>query len=114
MPSIAQRLRPAAAVTAEAAEPGFFREVRLISVPAGRRTGRRMRCFVLEKRRALLYAEAASRPGSRAAQRAERPRGEESPGSAETRCRITSGGGNPRESATESKPPDKGKGERVG
>ncbi len=31
--------------------------------------------------------------------------GEESPGSSETRCRITSGGGNPRESATESKPP---------
>ena len=30
---------------------------------------------------------------------------EESPGSTETRCRITSGGGNPRESATEKKPP---------
>ncbi len=30
---------------------------------------------------------------------------EESPGSIETRCRITSGGGNPRESATENKPP---------
>ena len=30
---------------------------------------------------------------------------EESPGSTETRCRITSGGGDPRESATESKPP---------
>jgi hypothetical protein len=30
---------------------------------------------------------------------------EESPGSMETRRRITSGGGNPRESATESKPP---------
>ena len=29
---------------------------------------------------------------------------EESPGSMETRCRITSGGGDPRESATESKP----------
>jgi hypothetical protein len=36
---------------------------------------------------------------------AERPRGEESPGSTETRCRITSGGGDPRESATESRPP---------
>ena len=30
---------------------------------------------------------------------------EESPGSTEIRCRITSGGGDPRESATESKPP---------
>jgi len=34
-----------------------------------------------------------------------RSRGEESPGSTETRCRITSGGGDPRESATERKPP---------
>src|SRR5690606_15487520 len=31
--------------------------------------------------------------------------GEESPGSMETRCRLTAGGGDPRESATESKPP---------
>ena len=30
--------------------------------------------------------------------------GEESPGSMEARCRITSGGGDPRESATESRP----------
>jgi len=30
---------------------------------------------------------------------------EESPGSTETRCRITSGGGDPRESATENRPP---------
>jgi hypothetical protein len=51
---------------------------------------------------------AASRPGSRAPQKVERPRGEESPGSTETRCRITSGGGDPRESATESKPPRSG------
>jgi hypothetical protein len=44
--------------------------------------------------------------------------GEESPGSLEARCRITSGGGDPRDSATESKPPIEalakmGKGERV-
>jgi hypothetical protein len=44
--------------------------------------------------------------------------GEESPGSTEARCRITSGGGDPRDSATESKPPadakaSEGKGERV-
>ena len=31
--------------------------------------------------------------------------GEESPGSMETRCRVTPGGGNPRESATENIPP---------
>lgn len=37
--------------------------------------------------------------------RAERLRGEESPGSTEKRCRITSGGGDPRESATERIPP---------
>jgi hypothetical protein len=30
---------------------------------------------------------------------------EESPGSMEKRCRVTLGGGDPRESATESKPP---------
>ena len=35
----------------------------------------------------------------------ERWQGEESPGSMETRCRVTPGGGNPRESATENKPP---------
>src|SRR5215469_857111 len=47
-------------------------------------------------------------------------RGEESPGSTETRCRITSGGGDPRESATENRPPGEapkgaksGKGETV-
>ena len=30
--------------------------------------------------------------------------GEESPGSIDIRCRITSGGGNPRDSATENEP----------
>lgn len=58
--------------------------------------------------------------------------GEESPDSMRRRCRVTPGGGNPRESATESKPPRlysgstvrqgvaaepeywRGKGERVG
>ena len=44
--------------------------------------------------------------------------GEESPGSMDIRCRITSGGGDPRESATENKPPrrvafSRGKGETV-
>src|SRR2546421_10771096 len=34
-----------------------------------------------------------------------RRRREESPGSTEVRCRVTPGGGDPRESATESTPP---------
>ena len=46
---------------------------------------------------------------------------EESPGSTGTRCRLTAGGGDPRDSATENKPPDsawetmslEGKGETV-
>ncbi len=50
-----------------------------------------------------LYT-AASWPGGRTCLRRKVAR-EESPGSMETRCRITSGGGDPRESATESKPP---------
>ncbi len=46
--------------------------------------------------------------------------GEESPGSTETRCRVTPGGGNPRESATENESAAdtgngrRGKGETVG
>jgi hypothetical protein len=47
-------------------------------------------------------------------------RGEESPGSTEARCRVTPGGGDPRESATERTPPPRpglgragGKGEMV-
>jgi hypothetical protein len=41
-------------------------------------------------------------------------RREESPGSTEVRCRVTPGGGNPRESATESTPPARlGKTERA-
>ena len=38
---------------------------------------------------------------------------EESPGSAKTRCQVIPGGGNPRDSATENKPPYQGKGEKV-
>jgi len=40
-----------------------------------------------------------SRLGGRGAYRVE-----ESPGSTETRCRLTAGGGDPRESATEKRP----------
>lgn len=39
----------------------------------------------------------------------ETRREEESPGSTGTRCRVTPGGGDPRESATESKPPALGR-----
>ena len=38
---------------------------------------------------------------------------EESPGSTETRCQVMPGGGDPRDSATENKPPYQGKGEKV-
>ena len=36
---------------------------------------------------------------------------EESPGSTKTQCQLMAGGGNPRDSATENKPPNQGKGE---
>lgn len=57
----------------------------------------------------------SSRPGGRGV------RAEESPGSTDERRRLTAAGGNPRDSATESKPPERllvmehkpGKGERV-
>ena len=38
---------------------------------------------------------------------------EESPGSAKTRCQLMAGEGNLRDSATENKPPNRGKGEKV-
>ena len=38
---------------------------------------------------------------------------EESPGSTKTQCQVTPGGGDPRDSATENKPPRQGKGEKV-
>jgi len=38
---------------------------------------------------------------------------EESPGSTRTRCRLITGRGDPRDSATENKPPNQGKGEKV-
>ena len=36
---------------------------------------------------------------------------EESPGSVKTQCQLTTGEGDFRDSATENKPPDRGKGE---
>ena len=58
-----------------------------------------------------------SRPDGRPGY-ARKGAGEESPGSMDERCRITSGGGNPRDSATENRPPrrvafSRGKGETV-
>ena len=38
---------------------------------------------------------------------------EESPGSTKIQCQLMTGGGNPRDSATENKPPQQGKGEKV-
>ena len=38
---------------------------------------------------------------------------EESPGSTKTQCQLIAGRGNPRDSATENKPPYQGKGEKV-
>src|ERR1700756_1529471 len=67
-------------------------------------------CLILRDHRGLTWWPLApisetSVGRTAAPARAERPLGEESPGSIDMRCRITSGGGNPRESATESEPP---------
>lgn len=48
-------------------------------------------------------AFAISRPDGRF-RNGRKAAGEESPGSNDMRCRITSGGGDPRESATENEP----------
>ena len=53
----------------------------------------------------LLFAAPAPIPPRPVGRMAAAARAEESPGSTEIRRRITSGGGDPRESATESKPP---------
>ena len=50
------------------------------------------------------YPPSASWPDGRSG-KGRKAVGEESPGSMETRCRVMPGGGDPRESATESKPP---------
>ena len=88
-----------------------------IRPPPGKRTNQRTiimrqrhcRNMPFTPRKAALDADrhpahiAAAPDGRTAAPRLDL--GEESPGSTEVRCRITSGGGDPRESATESKPP---------
>jgi hypothetical protein len=50
------------------------------------------------------HHKGVSRPDGRSGNH-RKVAGEESPGSIDIRCRITSGGGNPRESATENEPP---------
>src|SRR5262249_8184663 len=60
----------------------------------------------------------ASAGGTAAPRNRRKAAGEESPGSMDIRCRIMSGGGDPRESATEKRPPaaasaTTGKGETV-
>ena len=52
----------------------------------------------------MLMRIVVSRPDGRSG-KYRKVAGEESPGSLDMRCRITSGGGNPRESATEIEPP---------
>src|SRR5215510_15333510 len=54
----------------------------------------------LDARRPQPQGKAVSRPDGRSG-KCRKAAGEESPGSTDERCRITSGGGNPRESATE-------------
>src|SRR5918993_5213394 len=64
----------------------------------------------LQERARKGYIEGARGSGGRG----PRKRGEESPGSLERRCRVTPGGGDPRESATESIPPRLPTGSRAG
>jgi len=49
------------------------------------------------------HRQGVSRPDGRF-RNGRKAAGEESPGSIDMRCRITSGGGDPRESATENEP----------
>ena len=66
----------------------------------------RHRLFVrtLDLRARTPHPYSVSRPDGRSGN-GRKAAGEESPGSMDIRCRITSGGGNPRESATENRPP---------
>ena len=76
----------------------FGRKADIIGVDAGRSTP---------------HGYGVSRPDGRSRKRRKAAE-EESPGSIDMRCRITPGGGDPRESATENEPPaSAGKGEKV-
>jgi len=58
----------------------------------------------LDRGRERPHPYAVSRPDGRSG-KGRKAAGEESPGSRDMRCRITSGEGNLRDSATENKPP---------
>jgi hypothetical protein len=60
--------------------------------------------ILLDLASSTAYLPLASWPDGRLLITRERQR-EESPGSAETGCRVTPGGGDPRDSATENEPP---------
>ena len=60
--------------------------------------------YRLDAAAVCLHACRVSRPDGRS-RTSRKAAGEESPGSIDMRCRITSGGGDPRDSATENEPP---------
>jgi hypothetical protein len=66
-------------------------------------------CSDIRARESVLDAPRFTRPSLPPARRPDgrccRKAAEESPGSTGIRCRLTAGGGDPRESATENKPP---------
>src|SRR5215472_13463794 len=68
--------------------------------------------WALDGARRYLHPCEVSRPDGRSGKR-RKAAGEESPGSTGKRCRITSGGGNPRESATENETASGSPGARV-
>jgi hypothetical protein len=64
----------------------------------------RLRRYLLDASGLSPHHKGVSRPDGRSGNH-RKVAGEESPGSIDIRCRITSGGGNPRDSATENEPP---------
>ena len=65
--------------------------------------GRRSSRYRLDATPRSPHARGVSRPDGRSGDH-RKVAGEESPGSIDIRCRITSGGGDPRDSATENEP----------
>ena len=99
------RPQGAPAASPEAASPAGRGGVPAVEVDRSslRQTPRRARTRLTGVRR-IAMSIAVSWPDGRSG-KGRKAAGEESPGSMETRCRVTPGGGDPRESATESKPP---------
>ena len=96
------RRRCNAADIAEARDRPRFQTAEARS-EACRRTQRNM-AFLLTAAASHPIHTPVSRPDGRSGNH-RKVAGEESPGSMDKRCRITSGGGNPRDSATENRPP---------